>query len=847
MSLSDFAWDLPDDLDSSSGSSTDSTSSSSSSTDTSEPNLDPDAWLSSGSSDGATMEESSSGSLNDEILRQRQAFQTSGADATDVTTELGGQEQELQAALNIAGSGVSTGGASAETQSAADRGAFGTDQSQDQQAPPTAEEFNEQKRQEFIEGQRGDEGAVGGLTARAAQSGTPLLSQAAKGVRANVYDYTVQEGADEVSQRADRAASGPLGAADELTGSGADYVFDNPSVNVQRGVRRTYNAATGQTGERGATEDLSSAFQAVSSTGQRGVRALREGNEVRYSAFGQEVSVDAGGLNPEAGGVSAADVGEFGRRAFIEDPARGVSRTVLGVDPRSGERNVDPRGIDVAETAFSATGTGSVVRGAARAGSAATTAGRAGAPAAASAAARLGGRGATDGVTTASMSAPFRLFAEGARRVGTRLGGRLSRRGSSQVDNLPVVRDPDEGLPTRPENLNIRSQGQGPIEVEQTASAQDNLPQGPNSIRTTGQGTPFREFDATRSAGGGPAGIQADFLGDIDGTVRRLTSRGEPEVPANRVRGDQGANAPAEGGNNLPVPASQSETGLARANQVSEAADEGRGIFGQAADSLRTISPVGGGSVASTVRRLTPSASAADDAASGRRFADEATDEDVARAVDEAETPSPGRFGDDTRTTSGDGTTTRSTTSRTADDTDAAARTPDEAETPSPGGARGADEAGESVGQRIRNAVDDALGRGGRTTDDAADEGGGLLGGRGRLLGGILGGAALGGAGAIAYSDLNQPQNISGDGWRASKEKTYRDSSGQPYGVLYEVRSDNGSPLGYTIIVGVGDDGTIYYLSGVETPESLVSDEKAKGLARAQERAASQANVGGGQ
>jgi hypothetical protein len=98
----------------------------------------------------------------------------------------------------------------------------------------------------------------------------------------------------------------------------------------------------------------------------------------------------------------------------------------------------------------------------------------------------------------------------------------------------------------------------------------------------------------------------------------------------------------------------------------------------------------------------------------------------------------------------------------------------------------------------------------------------------------------------LTYSQLDHPQQVSGDGWSATKRKTYRDDSGKAFADLYRVMDDGGNPLGFAIVLGVTEDGTIYILRGVENPTDQVSQVKMPGLRKARQRASGQSAAAGG-
>jgi hypothetical protein len=681
------------------------------------------------------------------------------------------------------------------------------------------------------EGDTGGGNLFNKLSAAGAQSGVPGLQGASRAGRANVYEYVRKEREEGGQEEVRKGET----AADEFGGAGraADYLFDNPAVNVQRGSRRTYNVATGRGGEEAFTEDVSSAFQGVSETGQRGVERLRSEEREQLTYFeGTPAEVEVSSPGPSRAAEATATTGDVGRRWFVEEPAQGISKTVFGVDPRSGERNVDPSTEDVVETAFSAGGPFAGAPGVVTAGTAkgykglGRLAGRAGSSETTeevteqvTKAGSRAARGAPDdGGIKQSMVNPLRAVRAGARATADRLPSRVTdrlptRSGSGTTDDFS--RQVGGGGVS---NDFLNTRGTGPVEVESTVSSADEF--------TRQSATVADDTDLVRAAG------DADDPAGLPVVRDEVTSSGDPLVRGGDVAGERGAQVTDDltsTPDNLPVSASrfgEDAAGGARGGtrRASSSTDEFT-TDQQVSESLDEVFTGRGPRAAAGTAAGRVGAGAAGAGATARGAGDNLVNR-ISRSLDRIrsrglrnEPPGTARAGAEepgTPRARGEEPTGRPRGEE-------------------PGGPRGR---GEEPG---RPRGEEPEGRGPRSGDEGG--GGGLPGPRWLWAGlGIGAGAAAG----LTYSQLDHPQQVSGDGWSATKRKTYRDDSGKAFADLYRVMDDGGNPLGFAIVLGVTDDGTIYILRGVQNPTDQVSQVKSKGLAQARQRASGQSAVAGG-
>lgn len=249
-------------------------------------------------------------------------------------------------------------------------------------------------------------------------------------------------------------------------------------------------------------------------------------------------------------------------------------------------------------------------------------------------------------------------------------------------------------------------------------------------------------------------------------------------------------------------------------------------------DDLEDVFPAGRAGRSTGTRRATAEASTVRERLSSLadrlRGSDEAAQaRRTNRASDAADTAS-----DSTRTTRYESSGTRrrarqaaSTSDEGADATRRATRT----------AARQGDEAAQRAAQSRRAE---------RASE--AGENAGLLGRIRRWAGNnpgktVIGGGLLGGIATGALMD--PPSMFSGDGWSAHQTKTYnvegRDGPTQVF--QYRVDGDGGETLGYTVVLGQDEEGTIYYLGGnTSRPSSTRSRVKGRDLAEAERRYAQQ-------
>jgi hypothetical protein len=410
------------------------------------------------------------------------------------------------------------------------------------------------------------------------------------------------------------------------------------------------------------------------------------------------------------------------------------------------------------------------------------------------------------------MVNPLRAVRVGARATADRLPSRFTSRlptrgGSSTADEFSRQVG---GGGVQTDFLNTR--GTGPVEVESTVSTADEFTRQSTSVTD--------DVDLVRADGDAsdPTGLPV---------VRdEVTSTGDPLVRGGDVAGERGAQITDDltsTPDNLPVPASR---------------------FGEDA--------------AGGVRGGTKRAGSSSDEFAG------STDEDVAQALDDLGTGRGGtRAGAGAAAGGGGGragggifdSVTRGLddirsrflrneppgTARAGSETSGRPR----GEEPS-GRPRGEEPTGRPRGEEPGRPRGEGPGRGeepgrpdgpGRPPRDDGGGGGGLPGPTSLWAALGLGAAAVGG---YTYNELTHPQQAEGGDWIATKQKTYRNQRGEPVADLYHVKDKSGQPLGYTVVLGMLEDGTVIYISGIQNPVDQVSAVTTKEVQKARRRAAEQ-------
>lgn len=689
-------------------------------------------------------------------------------------------------------------------------------------------EEREQREREKREREQTKKRSLGGVLGEVAGRNVNALVDTAKG--ADEARRNLLTGQESVSDVAEGAGQQTLrlmnvagrGIVDVATGGNAEQ-FRQDFQQTEQGQRSLKNVEESDAlGKAGAVLEagVDASLDAPGASAQDEVARRLGGRENIAGTYQQAATTADDVLDPLRLSTRRNRVAKAGADFFIEPAVQGAAAVASGTDLETGEKT-DATGDDIVEAALLPL----------------AVPGRA---------LSIGARGAKTvlkgGKATSRMVNPLRLLrglratddAADAAQAGRRVtsGAKKTQDATSGTSRTLTGRIQPGSAPRRVETANSNRRSTA---IDRVSGSNDGTGSRATGRTRTRQNRPDRrdprEIDT--QFGGGPDDAFVNLRQSADGVFRQAddaavrSGRNVDNLPvaasrqSESVTGQIASLVPASLRGTADNSALQRITGIARrtGDEADEVGDVARRISGgadEAADATRSGSRTGRAAQAGILGSIF--ARRGDEAGGifSRIFG---------RGDEAADATRTGRRGDDASNTrrgdEADGRPRDSESPRRDRDNRERQRTPDEPDTP-----RRSRDVG-PVGTVVRTI-----------RQNLVATGIGALG-----VGAILGpGTVTVGPGDADPGDLDQPDpKIEGDGWAAYFVKPYNveAASGAAQVYLYRVTSAAGESLGYSVVLGADESGTIYILEGSpDAPRQGRSRVDAPGLARAEARRA---------